>query len=86
MSESSEPIIGGKPKPFFIPDATKPTTIEPFKPVERPKLPNPNNDPIIDFTSVKSESTSQVDLGSEPAAPKRFADTLKALEDCVVDL
>lgn len=86
MSESGEQIIGGKPKPFFIPESTKPSTIEPFKPVERPKLPGANgNEPIIDFTSMTSEKTPEVAFGNESTAPKRFSDTLKSLEDCVED-
>ncbi len=78
MAENnSEQIIGGKPKPFFIPDIQI-SRVEPLKPVERPKIPASQKDPIIDFTSIISDPKVAV-------TPKRFSDTLKELEDCVGD-
>lgn len=81
MSESGEQIIGGKPKPFTIPEV-KTSRIEPLKPVERPKLPSTQKDPIIDFTSIIGDS-KVAENGKD--MPRRFSDTLKALEDCVGD-
>lgn len=81
MAENnSEQIIGGKPKPFFIPDIQI-SRVEPLKPVERPTIPASQKDPIIDFTSIISDSK----VAENAVTPKRFSDTLKELEDCVGD-